>query len=259
VLADRFDWGAIFILFSFFFLLTNVIYFRSLPSPFSFYQINTKYYYINIGYALAFGGDYNNPESSNRKSFIGTTDFFSVGPSSAYWFFEYTFSATSVTIVAGTLAERCQMAAYLAYSVVLAGFIYPVVAHSIWSNEGFLSRTNNNPFMDQGVIDFAGGGVVHLNGGLIALYATLVLGPRRGRFYDAQGEPLDNPQPFPGHSVALQLLGTMILWFGCKLKSCLFTFLFTCNNSLSILLHSLNLSYSIPFHSLLYFLNRVRI
>jgi Amt family ammonium transporter len=108
------------------------------------------------------------------------------------------------------------MAAYLAYSVVLAGFIYPVVAHSIWSNEGFLSRTNNDPFMDQGVIDFAGGGVVHLNGGIIALYATLVLGPRRGRFYDAQGEPLENPQPFPGHSVALQLLGTMILWFGCK-------------------------------------------
>ncbi|MGK3735224.1 MAG: Amt family ammonium transporter, partial [Bacillariaceae sp.] len=41
---------------------------------------------------------------------------------------QYTFSATSVTIVAGTLAERCQMIAYLAYSVVLAGFIYPVVS-----------------------------------------------------------------------------------------------------------------------------------
>ena len=51
----------------------------------------------------------------------------------AFWFFEYTFSATSVTIVAGTLAERCQMAAYLAYSVVLAGLVYPVVAHTVWS------------------------------------------------------------------------------------------------------------------------------
>jgi ammonia channel protein AmtB len=49
------------------------------------------------------------------------------------------------------------------------------------------------------------------------LLATLILGPRRGRFYDAQGEPLDTPKPFPGHSVALQMLGTMILWFGCKL------------------------------------------
>ena len=166
------------------------------------------------GYAFAFGGDIDDENSTSRKTFIGYQDFVSVGPNASFWFFEYTFSATSVTIVAGTLAERCQMAAYLAYSVMLAGFIYPVVAHSIWSNSGFLSRSNDDPFLGQGALDFAGGGVVHLNGGLTALYATLVLGPRRGRFYDAQGEPLETPHPFPGHSVALQLLGTMILWFG---------------------------------------------
>lgn len=166
-----------------------------------------------IGYAFAFGGDLAN-QGRGGTSFLGTEDFVSVGPSPSFWFFEYTFSATSVTIVAGTLAERCQMAAYLAYSVALAGFIYPVVAHSIWSDRGFLSMTAEEPFLDQGAIDFAGAGVVHLNGGLIALYATLILGPRRGRFYDAQGEPLETPMPFPGHSVALQLLGTMILWFG---------------------------------------------
>eukprot|EP00539_Tryblionella_compressa_P005041 CAMPEP_0178759202 /NCGR_PEP_ID=MMETSP0744-20121128/14811_1 /TAXON_ID=913974 /ORGANISM="Nitzschia punctata, Strain CCMP561" /LENGTH=565 /DNA_ID=CAMNT_0020413653 /DNA_START=33 /DNA_END=1730 /DNA_ORIENTATION=- len=166
-----------------------------------------------VGYAFAFGGD-DEEDSSSRKTFLGTTDFASVGSSSALWFFQYTFSATSVTIVAGTLAERCQMAAYLCYSVVLAGIIYPVVAHSVWSHSGFLSRTNDDPFMGSGVIDFAGSGVVHLTGGLIALYATLILGPRRGRFYDAQGEPLETPKPFPGHSVALQLLGTMVLWFG---------------------------------------------
>ena len=60
-------------------------------------------------------------------TFIGISDFASVGPSASYWFFQYTFSATSVTIVAGTLAERCQMTAYLCYSMVLAGFVYPVV------------------------------------------------------------------------------------------------------------------------------------
>lgn len=167
-----------------------------------------------VGYAFAFGGDESDPDAASRKTFIGTREFASVGPHPAFWFFEYTFSATSVTIVAGTLAERCQMAAYLAYSVALAGFIYPVVAHSVWSKSGFLSRLNDDPFLGSGVLDFAGGGVVHLNGGLTALYATLILGPRRGRFYDAQGEPLDKPRPFPGHSVALQLLGTMILWFG---------------------------------------------
>jgi ammonium transporter, Amt family len=154
--------------------------------------------------------------AADQKTFVGTSDFAAVGASPAFWFFQYTFSATSVTIVAGTLAERCQMVAYLCYSVVVAGFIYPVVAHAVWSLSGFLSHSNNDPFLGSGAIDFAGSGVVHLTGGCIALVATIILGPRRGRFYDAQGEPLDTPKVFPGHSVALQMLGTMVLWFGCK-------------------------------------------
>lgn len=94
--------------------------------------------------------------------------------------------------------------------------VFVKVAHSAWSNNGFLSLTNPEPLLNIGAVDFAGSGVVHLTGGMTALLATLVLGPRRGRFYDPQGEPLETPKPFPGHSVALQLLGTMILWFGCK-------------------------------------------
>lgn len=108
------------------------------------------------------------------------------------------------------------MAAYLCYSLVLSGFIYPIIAHQIWSRNGFLCVDNSTPFLNQGVIDFAGSGVVHLTGGITALYATYILGPRRGRFFDEEGEPMDRPARFPGHSVALQLLGTMILWFGCK-------------------------------------------
>jgi Amt family ammonium transporter len=166
---------------------------------------------ILVGYAFSFGGQ----NDSTATTFLGTKSFAAIDDP-AFWFFQYTFSATSVTIVAGTLAERCQMAAYLCYSVVLAGFVYPVVAHSVWSNNGFLSITNVDPFLNIGAVDFAGSGVVHLTGGTTALFATMVLGPRRGRFYDAQGELLETPKAFPGHSVALQLLGTMILWFGCK-------------------------------------------
>jgi ammonium transporter, Amt family len=100
-------------------------------------------------------------------------------------------------------------------SPVLTGFIYPVVAHAIWSKHGFLSPFNAEPFLGIGIIDFSGSGAVHLTGGSTALYATYILGSRRGRFYDAtSGKPLDVPKPFPGHSVSLQMLGTFILWFG---------------------------------------------
>ena len=98
----------------------------------------------NSGYAFAFGGQ----NSTTATTFIGTKDFASVGGSASFWFFQYTFSATSVTIVAGTLAERCQMAAYLCYSVFLAGFVYPIVAHSVWSNNGFLSTANIEPLLN---------------------------------------------------------------------------------------------------------------
>ena len=158
--------------------------------------------FFSIGYAFAFGGQ----DETDATTFIGTTNFFMMGITNySYWMFQFAFAATSTTIVAGTLAERCQMAAYLCYSVVLTGFVYPVVAHSIWSRNGFLSSGNVNPLFDIGMIDFAGSAVVHITGGMVALWATLILGPRKGRFYDARGNPLPKPKPFPGHSLALQV------------------------------------------------------
>mmetsp|Transcript_33035 Transcript_33035/g.60581 ORF Transcript_33035/g.60581 Transcript_33035/m.60581 type:complete len:185 (+) Transcript_33035:710-1264(+) len=106
------------------------------------------------------------------------------------------------------------MTAYLAYSIMLAAFVYPVVVHSIWSPQGFLSAHNSNPLWGSGMVDFAGGSVVHLTGGMTALIATMILGPRAGRFYDLSGEVLEEPREFTGHSLALQCLGTFILWFG---------------------------------------------
>lgn len=165
--------------------------------------------FYSVGYAFAFG------DGSDPNGFIGTTNFFLMNVDDlAFWLFQYAFSAASATIVAGTLAERCQMAAYLCYSVMLTGMVYPVIAHSIWSDFGFLSAGNTKPLFGVGVIDFAGGGVVHLTGGLTALFATMILGPRRGRFHDEEGRKLDKPKEFPGHSVALQMLGTFTLWFG---------------------------------------------
>ncbi|CAB9512990.1 Ammonium transporter 1 member [Seminavis robusta] len=168
--------------------------------------------FFSLGYAFAFGGD--DPMSA-KKTFIGTSNFFLMNVEDlAFWLFQYAFSAASATIVAGTLAERCQMAAYLGYSVLLGGFVYPVVAHSAWSANGFLSATALEPMWGVGMIDFAGSGVVHLTGGTTALFATMILGPRRGRFHDDTGRKLAKPKEFPGHSVALQMLGTFTLWFG---------------------------------------------
>ena len=179
--------------------------------------------YFCFGYAFAFGGDrvVGETESnggSTSTTFIGLSQFFGLGGIDLpFYFYQYTFAAASVTIVAGTLAERCQMAAYLCYSFFLTGFVYPVVAHAGWSNQGFLSPDNSNPLFNIGMVDFSGSGIIHMTGGSTALFATYILGSRRGRFFDATtGQPLLVPKPFPGHSVSLQMLGSFILWFGCE-------------------------------------------
>ena len=169
--------------------------------------------FFSVGFAFAFGGQ----DDTDDITFIGTTNFFAMGQvDMGFWFFQFAFSATAVTIVAGTLAERCQMAAYLCYSIFLTGFVYPVVAHTIWSNNGFLSTFAKDPFRGVGVVDFAGSGVVHITGGCTALIATYILGARKGRFHDNRGRLLPIPRKLHGHSIALQLMGTMVLWFGCE-------------------------------------------
>lgn len=170
--------------------------------------------FFSVGYAFAFGGN------ETGKTFIGNGNFFLIGllddhgSQYSFWLFQYAFAATSATIVAGTMAERCQMNAYLIYSMTLTGFVYPVVVHNIWSSNGFLSRSAEDPLWGIGMIDYAGSGVVHTTGGLTALIASVLLGPRKGRFHDERGEKLEIPTQFPGHSKSLQMLGTFILWFG---------------------------------------------
>mmetsp|Transcript_11143 Transcript_11143/g.20858 ORF Transcript_11143/g.20858 Transcript_11143/m.20858 type:complete len:525 (+) Transcript_11143:228-1802(+) len=170
-----------------------------------------------VGYAFAFGGD------PNKTSFIGNSNFLLMDTAAdstsnailyAHWLFHFAFAATAATIVAGTLAERCQMNAYLLYSIMLTGFVYPVTVHNIWSRSGFLSILNPKPLFGNGMIDFAGSGVVHVTGGFTALIATKLLGPRKGRFYNDRGEKLRRPNLLAGHSKSLQMLGSFILWFG---------------------------------------------
>ena len=110
---------------------------------------------------------------------------------------------------------------YLIYNIsthiipqFLSGFVYPVVAHSFWSVNGFLSAFAADPLWGVGVIDLAGCGAVHMTGGVAALVMGIILGPRKGRFHDEDGNALDEPASLGPHSVTLMFLGTFGLWFG---------------------------------------------
>ena len=121
----------------------------------------------------------------------------------AYWFFGFVFCATASTIVSGAVAERCELAAYFAYSTAISALVYPVVVHWAWTPAGWLAVN--------GYYDFAGSGVVHHLGGVCALMGAVFLGPRIGRF-DTPGRPA--AQNIAGHSVSHAALGAFILMFG---------------------------------------------
>jgi Amt family ammonium transporter len=170
-------------------------------------------------YLFGFGLSYGNASGENCFTLIGDDYFFLGGKFEEEqnyhgFFFQFVFAATAATIVSGAVAERCQMIAYAGYSFFLTAFVYPVVVHMIWSTNGYMVAWPNSgctPFLDVGVVDFAGCGVVHMVGGVAALWGAAVLGPRAGRFDPLTGEIQD---PMPPHNTALVVLGTFILWFG---------------------------------------------
>jgi Amt family ammonium transporter len=125
-----------------------------------------------------------------------TIDYASVGSD---FFFQLMFCATTASIVSGTLAERIKLWPFLAFVVVLTGFIYPIEASWQWGG-GWLSAA--------GFHDFAGSTLVHAAGGAAALAGAIILGPRIGKYKDGRITPM------PGSNLALATLGTFILWLG---------------------------------------------
>ena len=179
-----------------------------------------------FGFAFAYGVD-------DENGFIGSSNF-ALGENADYigWFFQYAFSATATTIVSGAVAERTKLVAYMVYSIVISGFIYPVVVHWVWDADGWLSA-GNDTFGDghYGMIDFAGSGVVHMVGGVAGLMGAILVGPRIGRFKEnrccARNVPAPelppagtigtdhvHGDPIPGQSKVFVALGTFILWVG---------------------------------------------
>jgi len=120
--------------------------------------------------------------------------------SSADFLFQVAFAATAATIVSGAVAGRMKFGAYLVYSALLTGLIYPISGSWKWGG-GFLDA--------MGFQDFAGSVVVHAVGGFAGLAGAIVLGPRLGRF-TSDGKSV----PLPGHNIAFAALGVFILWIG---------------------------------------------
>jgi len=116
------------------------------------------------------------------------------------WLFGAVFAMTAATIVSGAVAGRAKLRAYVAYTVLLASVIYPVVVGFTWAG-GFLASL--------GFADFAGGMIVHGMGGIAGLTAAAILGPRMDR-YNEDG----SVNIIPGHSMTFAVLGTLILCFG---------------------------------------------
>lgn len=112
--------------------------------------------------------------------------------------FQAMFASTAVTIISGAIAERTRYPTYLLIAIWVSLVVYPIQAHWIWNESGWLAQ--------MGFVDFAGSTVVHSVGGWAALAAIIIIGPRLGRFELKNG--------FEKSNLALSALGIFFIWLG---------------------------------------------
>ncbi len=165
--------------------------------------------YLLMGYTIMYGGSEggilpdawfgNGIANATAEEVLASNgDTYYSGASD--FFFQVVFVATAMSIVSGAVAERMKLWAFLAFAVVMTGFIYPMQGMWKWGG-GFLDAA--------GFQDFAGSGVVHMCGAAAALAGVLLLGPRKGK-YTADGRI----NAIPGANMPLAAIGMFILWMG---------------------------------------------
>jgi Amt family ammonium transporter len=159
--------------------------------------------WVVYGYTLSFGPD--------KGGVIGGLDWLGLmgvgpGPSSVYaktvphlafMMFQGAFAIITVALITGAVVERIRFSAMFIFSALWLTLVYCPIAHWIWGSGGWLARL--------GVLDFAGGAVVHINAGISALALTLVLGPRKG---------FKEREPMEPNNIPMVVLGSGLLWFG---------------------------------------------
>ena len=167
--------------------------------------------YYMVGFNLMYPGDFNGfigsivPGISPPEN--GMTAEYADG-GYTWWtdfLFQGMFAATAATIVSGAVAERMKIGAFMIFTVVYVGFVYPIAGSWQWGG-GFLSSLTIGDA--EGFYDFAGSTLVHSVGGWAALVAVYLLGARIGKFNNGTS------QAIPGHNIPLATAGVLILWLG---------------------------------------------
>lgn len=158
--------------------------------------------WILIGYSLSFGPDINGLIGS--LDWIGlrgvgiepNPDYAPTIPHMAFMIYQAMFAVITPALITGAFAERMKFSAYVLFILLWSTVVYDPVAHWVWGTGGWLKN--------MGVLDFAGGIVVHLISGISALAAALIIGRRKGYLQEAM---------YP-HNLPMTVLGTGLLWFG---------------------------------------------
>ena len=161
--------------------------------------------WVGWGYSMAFGDNGNAVIASFSKTFLKgvspstTAATFTTGvaiPEYVFICFQMTFAAITVALVLGSVVERMKFSAVMIFAAIWLTMVYFPIAHMVWGSNGF--------FFAKGALDFAGGTVVHINSGVSALVACLILGKRIGYPHE----------PMPPHSLTMTGIGTGLLWVG---------------------------------------------
>lgn len=161
--------------------------------------------YMVVGYSIMYGGDIFLNTITGSGAVEGGEENATYAPS-ADFFFQVVFVATAMSIVSGAVAERMKLFAFLAFAVVMTGFIYPMEGSWTWGGNPVFGIYTLG---DLGFLDFAGSGIVHMAGAAAALAGVILVGARKGK-YGANGEV----NAIPGANLPLATLGTFILWLG---------------------------------------------
>lgn len=158
--------------------------------------------WVFIGYTMSFGpdiGGFIGDLSWFGLAGVGTapsTSYATTVPHLVFMIYQCMFAIITPALITGAFAERMKFGPFIVFSVLWAVLVYNPVCHWIWGSGGWLGQ--------RGVLDFAGGLVVHLTSGAAALAAAIVVGPRKGF----------RRESFLPHNLPMTLLGTGLLWFG---------------------------------------------